>query len=127
MVWEERVSFIALILVAAALALGGRGWDAWKQVTLWGLWVLAAALLLRRGWLKLFGPVLFFDMLCLARRSRYFWLRMAYAALLVTAVVALATLAQVVLASRHGALFEQLPARPASARARDRRASGKAA
>ena len=35
-----------------------------------------------RGWLKLFGPVLFYDMITTARRSRYVVMRLLYAAIL---------------------------------------------
>ena len=34
------------------------------------------------GWLKLFGPVLFYDMVRTARRSRYVFIRLLYASLL---------------------------------------------
>lgn len=81
--WEERISALALLLAALGMAWKGAAFPASIQVVVWGGLILAAALLLRRGWLKLFGPVLFFDMLCLARRSRYFWLRMGYALLLI--------------------------------------------
>src|SRR5262245_19259729 len=74
--WIERCG--ALGLMAAGLAI----W--WSSsylpnvavATLWGLLILAAAILSRRGWLKLFGPVLFYDMVRSARRGRYFLLRM---------------------------------------------------
>jgi ABC-type transport system involved in multi-copper enzyme maturation permease subunit len=48
-------------------------------VLLWGLLLAALAVLLRRGWLKLFGPVLFYDLVRLARRGRYPLLRCLYA------------------------------------------------
>src|SRR5713101_2385104 len=37
---------------------------------------------LRRGWVKLFGPVFFYDLVCTARRGRLFLLRCIYAAAL---------------------------------------------
>ena len=80
--WIERLGALALALIAAG---------AWKYtsdispavlVVLWGLLILAAAILARRGWLKLFGPVLFYDMIRTARRGRYFLMRVFYAGLL---------------------------------------------
>jgi ABC-type transport system involved in multi-copper enzyme maturation permease subunit len=47
------------------------------------LGLLGLTLLVRRGWLRLFGPVLFYDLLRMTRRSRYFMLRCFYASLLV--------------------------------------------
>src|SRR5262249_36819352 len=41
--------------------------------------VLALAYLARRGWLRLFGPVLLYEVLRNARRGRYFLLRWLYA------------------------------------------------
>jgi ABC-type transport system involved in multi-copper enzyme maturation permease subunit len=80
--WLERLAGLAL--------LGGAGWalgrgdrlSATQHVVVWGLLLLAAAVLLRRGWLKLFGPVLFYDMIRSARRGRYFLVRCGYAGLL---------------------------------------------
>jgi ABC-type transport system involved in multi-copper enzyme maturation permease subunit len=80
--WEERVG--ALILLAGAggaFWLGGR-LSALQQVLLWTVILLTSAVLLRRGWLKLFGPVLFYDMVRSARRSRHVWIRCVYAGLL---------------------------------------------
>jgi ABC-type transport system involved in multi-copper enzyme maturation permease subunit len=41
--------------------------------------IAAAGLVLRRGWVKLFGPVLFYDLITAARRGRYVLLRCGYA------------------------------------------------
>jgi ABC-type transport system involved in multi-copper enzyme maturation permease subunit len=80
--WAERLA--GAVLVAGAVgALLGRGWfSAVQQVVVWGLLVVATAVLLRHGWLKLFGPVLFYDMIRSARRGRYMVLRTLYAGLL---------------------------------------------
>src|SRR5437660_1047131 len=80
--WEERLSALALIAGAVGLGIWGRGLPALQQTIFWGMLVLAAAFLLRRGWLELFGPVLFYDMVLLARRGRYLLLRTAFASLL---------------------------------------------
>ncbi len=80
--WEERCGLALLLAGGAAVWWLGSRLSAVQQVVLWSMLLLSAALLLRRGWLKLFGPVLFYDMICLARRRRYFWTRWAYAGLL---------------------------------------------
>src|SRR5262249_38480724 len=80
--WEERIGVSILLLGIVGLRWYGAGLTAVQQVLLWGFFILAAAILLRRGWLKLFGPVLFYDMVTSARRARYFALRGSYAGLL---------------------------------------------
>jgi ABC-type transport system involved in multi-copper enzyme maturation permease subunit len=77
--WEERLAGLVLLAGAAALiGLGGR-LSAAGQAVLWGLLLLALAVLLRRGWLKLFGPVLFYDLVRTGRQSRHFIIRGVYA------------------------------------------------
>jgi ABC-type Na+ efflux pump permease subunit len=44
--------------------------------------IVILAVLMRQGWITLFGPVLFYDLVRIARRSRYVFLRIAYALLL---------------------------------------------
>src|SRR5437868_218445 len=80
--WEERLGALALVAGGACALWYGRRLSAVQQVVVWGLLLLTAAVLLRRGWLRLFGPVLFYDMIRSARRGRYFLLRWAYAGLL---------------------------------------------
>src|SRR5262249_34292208 len=49
--------------------------------TAWGaLGIAALVVLFHRGWVRLFGPVLFYELVRLARRNRYFLLRMLYVA-----------------------------------------------
>ncbi len=80
--WEERLGVLALILAALAAWILRAHLSIWQEVVVWlGLGV-TAAILMRRGWLKLFGPVLFYDMIRAARRGRYFLLRFLYALLL---------------------------------------------
>jgi ABC-type transport system involved in multi-copper enzyme maturation permease subunit len=77
--WAERG--IGLLLaggVVAAIWYGG-AWPRAFQVLAWGGLLVAWAVLLRRGWVKLFGPVLFYDLVRIARRTRYTWLRVVYA------------------------------------------------
>ena len=80
--WEERIGVLILLAGIFGLWWYGSRLTAVQQVLLWGFFILAAAILLRRGWLKLFGPVLFYDMVTSARRARYFALRGSYAGLL---------------------------------------------
>ena len=75
---RERLGIGAVGLAAVGLAWMGRGLSAWQQLLLWALLVLALALLARRGWLKLFGPVFFFDLIRSARRQRSFFNRVLY-------------------------------------------------
>ena len=79
--WIERVSLLILLLGTAALI--------WrppvapeKTIALWAVLLTAAAFMLRRGWLRLFGPVLFYDMVRVGRRSRYILFRALYVAAL---------------------------------------------
>jgi len=44
--------------------------------------IIAAAVLQRMGWLKMLGPVLFYDMLVTARRGRYSLIRCGYSMIL---------------------------------------------
>jgi len=81
--WEEYLSGAALFIAAGSLVLWHAVWPPMLQVVLWALWGLSAAFLLRRGWLKLFGPVLFYDMIRQARRGRYILLRIVYVGVLI--------------------------------------------
>ncbi len=80
--WMERLVGAAVLLSAVGLWFVGGKLVAWQVVTLWAVLAITAALLLRRGWLKMFGPVLFYDMLVTARRGRYSLIRCGYAMLL---------------------------------------------
>jgi ABC-type transport system involved in multi-copper enzyme maturation permease subunit len=50
-----------------------------QRVALWSLLLVAVAALLRRGWVQLFGPVLFYELLRIGRRGRYVIVRCLYA------------------------------------------------
>jgi ABC-type transport system involved in multi-copper enzyme maturation permease subunit len=80
--WHERIALASLVAGAAFLV----GFHEWMpllpELVAWTLLSFLAALLLRRGWLKLFGPILFYDLVSIARRRRYFWLRISYIGLL---------------------------------------------
>ncbi len=80
--WMERLVGAGVVLCAVGLYLVGGRLGVWENLVLWALLAITGAVLLRRGWLKLFGPVLFYDMLCAARRGRYFLIRCLYSMLL---------------------------------------------
>jgi ABC-type transport system involved in multi-copper enzyme maturation permease subunit len=80
--WQELIGGLALPVALVGLIWYRGVLSALQQVILGGLLLVAATVLLRRGWLKLFGPVLFYDMVRSARRGRYVLLRCAYAAVL---------------------------------------------
>jgi len=80
--WEERIGILFLVAAVVGVWWFGRNLSGLQQVILAGVLALTAAILLRRGWLKLFGPVLFYDMIRIARRGRYFGLRCLYAGVL---------------------------------------------
>jgi ABC-type transport system involved in multi-copper enzyme maturation permease subunit len=73
----------------AAWAVAAVGWVVWCWRSGWAVGpphlaaaaglILALALLARRGWVRLFGPVLFYEALRAARRARFFLLRWLYA------------------------------------------------
>ena len=80
--WQERLIGIAFFLLAVLFAWLSLDLDLWKTAVLWAAYVLGLAICSRQGWIKLFGPVLFYDMVRTARRSRYVLMRMVYAGLL---------------------------------------------
>jgi ABC-type transport system involved in multi-copper enzyme maturation permease subunit len=77
--WEERLGVLALLPAAATTYWFSSRLPPSQQVVLWALLVAGVIVVLRRGWLKLFGPVLFYDLIRLARRGRYALLRCLYA------------------------------------------------
>src|SRR5262249_54794595 len=80
--WAGRGAVLALLAAGAALLRWGDDLPAAALLLLGALLLLATALLPRRGWLRLFGPVLFYDLVRTARRKRYFAIRVGYALLL---------------------------------------------
>src|SRR5262249_48535068 len=85
--WAERLAAAALLAAAAALAWWGAGLGLPQQFGLWGLLLLALAVLLRRGWVKLVGPVLFYELVRTGRRGRYLPVRCLYAFLLLSVLL----------------------------------------
>jgi ABC-type transport system involved in multi-copper enzyme maturation permease subunit len=80
--WQERLAVAAVLAGGGAILLFFRHRPLAQQVVLWGLFLAALAAVARRGWLKLFGPVLFYDLVRIARRNRYYLIRVLYAAVL---------------------------------------------
>jgi ABC-type transport system involved in multi-copper enzyme maturation permease subunit len=77
--WQERLGLFALVAAgAAACWLGGR-FGRSQQILLWALLAVGLVVVSRRGWVKLFGPLLFYELVRLARRGRYALLRCLYA------------------------------------------------
>jgi ABC-type transport system involved in multi-copper enzyme maturation permease subunit len=77
--WAERLAGAALLAGGAALIAFGDSLGLAQRVVLWGLLLVVGAGLLRRGWVQLFGPVLFYELLRLGRRGRYVAVRCLYA------------------------------------------------
>ncbi|HEV3117982.1 MAG TPA: ABC transporter permease subunit, partial [Gemmataceae bacterium] len=76
---SSAVSAALLLAGAGCLYWFGKGSGGAGLLVAWALWLAASVVLLRRGWLRLFGPVLFYDLVSLARRGRYVLLRVEYA------------------------------------------------
>jgi ABC-type transport system involved in multi-copper enzyme maturation permease subunit len=76
--WKERFGIAVGLLFAFSLFWFRARLGLAQQVMLWSLLIVAVAAMMRRGWLKLFGPVLFYDMVRVARRSRYIIFRALY-------------------------------------------------
>lgn len=79
LVWLEVGVALAWLLGAAAWHANRSLLSLPKQLALAALLLVAGAVLLRHGWFRLSGPVLFFELVRLGRRSRYFLLRSVYA------------------------------------------------
>jgi ABC-type transport system involved in multi-copper enzyme maturation permease subunit len=80
--WIERVWFVAILACAVVVGWMRARLSMSQEVVLWALLLVALAVLLRRGWLRLFGPMLFYDLVRVARRIRYFVFRCLYVLLL---------------------------------------------
>lgn len=85
--WLERAAGAVVLTAAATVWWLGKSLSSSVQAVLGAALVVGTAVLLRRGWLTLFGPVLFYDMVLTARRRRHAVLRCLYALALVYTVV----------------------------------------
>src|SRR6266851_3420594 len=75
----ETVAGSVLILEGMALLWFRRSLPFAVQTILWGQIVLTFTGLKSLGLFRLFGPVLFYDLVCIARRNRTFLTRILYA------------------------------------------------
>jgi len=66
---QERLGAVLLLGLAAALAWFTPRLSAGQLALAWGGFLLLLAVLLRHGWLKLLGPVFFWDLVRTARRG----------------------------------------------------------
>jgi ABC-type transport system involved in multi-copper enzyme maturation permease subunit len=80
--WHERLAVAVLLLLAVLLLVLARNWSLSQQIVCWGCLLFALAVVARRGWLRLFGPVLFYDLVRTARRTRFVIVRTLYALML---------------------------------------------
>ncbi|HZZ81205.1 MAG TPA: ABC transporter permease subunit [Gemmataceae bacterium] len=81
--WRDRLLGAAFLMIALALLYASARWLAfWQVAVVWAVYVLILAFVSRQGWFKLFGPVLFYDMVRTARRSRYSIIRIIYGSFL---------------------------------------------
>jgi ABC-type transport system involved in multi-copper enzyme maturation permease subunit len=80
--WQERLGTAGVAAAALLLWLYAGAAPPWVRVLAWASLALVLAVFLRRGWLKLFGPVLFYDLVRSARRSRTFLVRTGYLSIL---------------------------------------------
>jgi ABC-type transport system involved in multi-copper enzyme maturation permease subunit len=74
--WEERLGLVVVLAGMALLGWSAHRFSLWQQVCLWMVLFLAVGILLRRGWLKLLGPLFLYELVRTARRSRYVLLRL---------------------------------------------------
>lgn len=81
--WPERALNTSFLAGAAGLLWISLSWLTLPQALgVWGFFLLALGFASWMGWIKLLGPVLFYDMIRTARQNRYFFLRMLYAGFL---------------------------------------------
>jgi ABC-type transport system involved in multi-copper enzyme maturation permease subunit len=80
--WQERLAALLLVVAVVAALWWSSGRPLSQQVLVYSAVLLVLAVVLRRGWLQLFGPVLFYDLVRIGRRTRYILFRTAYALLL---------------------------------------------
>jgi ABC-type transport system involved in multi-copper enzyme maturation permease subunit len=77
--WRERLVALLFFMVGAGLVyLSAAHLTLWQSIIAWGIYGLALAVCSRQGWINLFGPVLFYDMVRTSRRSRYSIIRILY-------------------------------------------------
>jgi len=83
--WQERFGFVGLVAAGLAGWYFSQSWSPEQRILLLAAWLLGLALLLRRGLLKLFGPVFFYEVLRGSRRRVHLG-RTIYALFLLIAI-----------------------------------------
>jgi ABC-type transport system involved in multi-copper enzyme maturation permease subunit len=77
--WQERLIGLGILSIGLTLAiLSATTLTLWPAVLLWGIYAGLLGFASWQGWYLLFGPVLFYDMVRTARRSRYMIIRLVY-------------------------------------------------
>ena len=76
--WVEHLSLVGVLAAVAVLIAYAGDLELWQLVLAWAVLLLVAAVLFRRGWLKLFGPILWYDLVRTGRRARTYLIRGAY-------------------------------------------------
>ena len=76
--WQERIAFVCWLACAIGVWWFWAALSLTQEVVLSAVLLLALVILMRRGWIKLFGPVLVYDMVRTARRPRYRIIRTVY-------------------------------------------------
>lgn len=80
--WQEWLGLVLLGAGAGAWWRFGAFLSLGQNLLVGTLLVVTSAVLHRRGWLRLFGPVLLYDLIRLGRRERLFFFRTLYAGFL---------------------------------------------
>jgi len=81
-IWLAQMGIVAAGAMVIGALVGMVKLPVRYQLAIIAGMVFILAVLLRQGWVSLFGPVLFYDLVRIARRGRYILLRIAYALLL---------------------------------------------
>jgi ABC-type transport system involved in multi-copper enzyme maturation permease subunit len=77
--WQDRLLALGLFLWAACLVWFRQDLSLLFEVVGWACLLITLAVTVRRGWLRFFGPVFFYDIVKTARRSNFALLRGVYA------------------------------------------------
>src|SRR5579862_1726469 len=76
--WLERLAFATLVTATTALVVFTSDMPLWSVVVAWGVLLVLFGLLLRQGWVFIFGPILFYDLVRSSRRLRTYVIRFLY-------------------------------------------------
>jgi ABC-type transport system involved in multi-copper enzyme maturation permease subunit len=77
--WRERLVLLLFVVLGILLFyLSAAQFAFWQSCIVWSVYAVVLAVCSRQGWIKLFGPVLFYDMVRTSRRSRYSIIRILY-------------------------------------------------